>query len=293
MRGPHNVCTGPLRDAELKRKANTRGSGKHVADAAAKTVEAYLKSVISTFTDAKDETSEALSLIAEHVKNPRASLAFRLLAVRRYLRMGEARIVAQWAWTAEQTRENIGSGRTKVLYTLAARTREIFAQRNPGYSLTVSPLRSLERQVETWVTNASVTAAGERLLTNVETILCDDEFPMTPNVAATRRFRIKLKSAHVQPEPTSAAPGTSDHGQGSAVDFVVVRGQKAIASTKSNQIRSRWKADGWGERLKQAIDECNQEQLDNPIRPAPQLTGPLQKPFEPWHWVLDYAQPNA
>lgn len=256
-------------------------------------VEAYLQSVISTFAGAKEEVAEALELIADRVKAPRAALAFRLLALRRYLRLGEERIVAQWAWTSEQTQELMGTGRAKVMYALAARTQQIFAQNNPGYALQISPLRSLDRQVELWVINTSVKGAGERLLGDIQALLGGDEFPTTPNMTSTRGFRVKLKSARVIPEPTSAAPGTSDHGQGNAVDFVVVRGKEKVAGTKTSEIRTRWKAEGWEARLIAAIEQCNQEQLSNPVRPAPQLSGPLKKPYEPWHWVLSYDQPST
>jgi hypothetical protein len=256
-------------------------------------VETYLRSLISTFAGAKEEASEALQLISERVTAPRESLAFRLLALRRYLRLGEERVVAQWAWTAEQTREMMGTGRAKVMYSLATRTQQIFAQNNSGHTLQISPLRSLDRQVELWVGNVSARDAGERLLNDIQTVLGGDEFPMTPNMTSISRFRVKLKSARVIPEPTSAAPGTSDHGQGNAVDFVVVRGKQEVAGTKSSHIRTRWKADGWEARLIAAVKQCNEEQLKNPVRPAPQLSGPLQKPYEPWHWVLSYDQPNA
>ena len=253
-------------------------------------VESYLQVVINTFGEGADEAQEAFALIAEQVRSNSAALAFRLLAMRRYLRMGERKVVAQWAWTAEQTQMQMTSGEAKTMYDLAARVRQIFAQQNPGYQLLISPLRSLERQVELWVVNQRVQAAGERLLTDMSQLLGGSEYPATPNAHSARRFRVALRNARVQPEPTSAAPGTSDHGQGHAVDFVVARaGGTPIATTKTAQIRTRWKRDGWEERLMRAIDACNQEQLSKPLRPAPILDGPLQKPYEPWHWVLKYS----
>jgi hypothetical protein len=131
-------------------------------------VEARLKALVSTMAEAREEASEALELIAQRVKSPRASLSLRLLAMRRYLRMGEERVVAQWAWTAEQTLLQKTTGPTKVMYALAERTQEIFAQNNPGYSLTISPLRSLQRQVDLWVVNSSVQNAGEQLLRDIQ-----------------------------------------------------------------------------------------------------------------------------
>ena len=256
-------------------------------------VESYLHSAVLTFTEGKDEVSEALALITEHIGNPHASLSFRLLAMRRYLRIGGYRVVTQWAWTAEETEMHRTSGAARELYDLANRTTEIFAQSNPGFHLSISPLRDLERQVALWVSNESVKNAGARLLGQIRELLAAANYPDAPGGNATDRFRSALRTARVQPEPTSAAPGLSDHGQGSAVDFVVMRGKRPVASTKTSQIRTQWKGHGWEDRLISAIERCNQEQLKKPTRPAPQLSGPLQHPYEPWHWVLKYAEPRA
>ena len=151
--------------------------------------------------------SDALALITEHIGNPSASLSFRLLAMRRYLRIGGHRVVTQWAWTAEETEMRRTSGAAKELYELANRTTEIFAQSNPGFHLAISPLRDLERQVQLWVSNESVKNAGARLLGQIRELLGNANYPNAPGGNATDRFRSVLRTARVQPEPTSAAPG--------------------------------------------------------------------------------------
>jgi hypothetical protein len=57
------------------------------------------------------------------------------------------------------------------------------------------------------------------------------------------------------------------------VDFIVKRGSETIADTKVSQIESVWRAKGWEQKL---IEACQ----------GSGLAGPLQNPYEPWHWVL-------
>jgi D-alanyl-D-alanine carboxypeptidase len=255
-------------------------------------VEAYLTATVALISAGRVEIEGALCLIRDEVKNTHMSLAMRLLALRRYLRMGSSKVVAQWAWTAEQTRMNMGSGGGKRLYELAARTQVIFSEKNQGYRLSVSPLRSLQKQAHLWVINNSVQTAARQLLTDTLTLLEATDYPDLPTSVAVSKFRAALRHAAVTPEPTSAAPGTSDHGQGHAVDFVVTQGDKIIADTKTEQIPTRWKKNGWEKKLIDAIDDCNREQREKQPSIAPSLSGPLKKPYEPWHWVLKYVTPQ-
>ena len=99
------------------------------------------------------------------------------------------------------------------------------------------------------------------------------DYPDASGGAAVVRFMNALKGALVHPEPTSAAPGTSGHGRGTAVDFIIQRGSKTIATTSSSQIKSVWDQGGWSARLKAAVS-------------GTKLKGPLRSPYEPWHWSL-------
>jgi hypothetical protein len=94
-----------------------------------------------------------------------------------------------------------------------------------------------------------------------------------PTETAVQRFHAFLKGASVQPEPTSAAPGTSDHGQMRAVDFVVMKGGTIIADTTSSTIVPNWRVPGWEKALIEAAKPTK-------------LMGPLAAPYEPWHWSL-------
>jgi len=74
-------------------------------------------------------------------------------------------------------------------------------------------------------------------------------------------------------EPGNAAPGTSDHGQMRAVDFIVMQGRRVVATTERASIATQWTAPGWSARLAAATA-------------GTQLVGPLAHPYEPWHWSL-------
>ena len=179
----------------------------------------------------------------------RDAQALQLLALRRYLRMGGRRVHAQWVWTAEQALQYSTSKKGNLLTVEAAKVQQAFAAANPGYSLAVSPLRNLERQVRLWNANNTVQRAAHHLMKDMIEVLAGDDYPDAPSGTAAARFQESLRSATVAPEPSSAAPGTSDHGQMRAVDFVVVRGSTIIAGTETARIGSVWKRQGWEAKL--------------------------------------------
>lgn len=238
-------------------------------------LDAYIEAAARAFPVMSAQVLEALGLIERRVKPPEAAQALELLALRRYLRLGPKRVQAQWSWSAEQAAILINQGTSKVLIDEAAKVQGTFAKANPGYTLALSPLRSLERQVRLWNGNSSVQRAATGLRTDVlEDLEDDDEFPDIPNGKSVAFFTNMLKLAAVTPEPTSAAPGTSDHGQMRAVDFVVMRTSGAlVAGTNSSSIPTIWKRGGWEAKLIAATAGTH-------------LVGPLQHPYEPWHWRM-------
>jgi hypothetical protein len=239
-------------------------------------LESYIALVADRFVEGRAEVMDALRLIKTRCPVGRKTEPLQLLALRRYLRMGGLRVHAQWAWTPEQQQRLSQSGSAKLLMDAARKVQLNFAARNPGCSLVISPLRSLESQVEKWDKNDTVSQAGQRLVSEMERVLATPEFPYPPTSTAAVVFSHKLRAAHVHPEPSSAAPGTSDHGQGRAVDFVVRNGQRTVADTKTAQITAIWKAGGWEKKLIAAAQ-------------GTRLAGPLQHPYEPWHWWLGTA----
>jgi hypothetical protein len=240
-------------------------------------VEAYLSATVRQViaATARADVEDALRQVGQAAHFAR-SQALRALALRRYLRMQNRQginIHSRWAWTPEQAKELSGTGKAKLLMEQAAKAQEAFLKSNPGYSLAVSPLRSVERQVELWNGNLSVNAAATQLFGLVLQKLDEADFELPATHVKVEKFATWLQNREVSPEPTSAAPGTSDHGQLRAVDFVVVRGRAVIAGTKTARIHAEWTATGWDKKLAEATTNTK-------------LVGPLKHPYEPWHWRI-------
>ena len=70
----------------------------------------------------------------------------------------------------------------------------------------------------------------------------------------TENFAFSSVTA-VHPEPTSPAPGLSDHGQMHAIDFVVMKGHTKIADTKTATIGIQWDTPGWTQKFKGRDDD--------------------------------------
>lgn len=245
------------------------------ATAADPRLDLYIAAAADAFPIASKEVKEALALIRARIKSTQNAQALQLLALRRYLRLGGSTVHAHWAWTAEEARRFANQGAFKLLVDEAAKVKAKFAAANPGYTLGTSPLRSLERQVRLWNGNSTVQRAADGL--QVDTLAMLEKvsvFPAAPTARSVSYFTSLLRAAPVKPEPTSAVPGTSDHGQMRAIDFVVVRpGGQIVADTKSATIQSVWKSGGWEAKLIAAAS-------------GTKLIGPLPHPYEPWHWRL-------
>jgi hypothetical protein len=111
------------------------------------------------------------------------------------------------------------------------------------------------------------------LVTDMDNELKKSTYPDACGGPGVASFATVLKNATVSPEPTNAAPGTSSHGIGGAVDFTVWKGSLLVAGTVTSAIKPEWQDTGWDAKLKAAIT-------------GTKLKGPLQNPFEPWHWSL-------
>lgn len=237
-------------------------------------IDAYMRGVAwMSMSNARDEVMEALRLLEEKVQPKGKALPFQLLAVRRYLRIGGNRLHANWSWTEADVRRQYGLEPTRTLYAEAAKVQANFSKANPGYTLDLTPVRSLERQVRLWMNNTSVQLASARLMKDMDVELKKPEYPDASGGPAVLKFAGKLRDATVEPEPTSAAPGSSDHGRGTAVDFIVMQGATRIAGTAMVEVAPVWDAKGWSAKLKAAVV-------------GTRLKGPLKTPYEPWHWHL-------
>jgi hypothetical protein len=125
-----------------------------------------------------------------------------------------------------------GEGLAKALLAAASTVQRKFARDNPGYMLGLSPLRTVQRQVELWNGNLSVRNAATALAKAMLEELSNEKYPMPPYSRSVDAFTPMLQDVKVHPEPTTAAPGTSDHGQLRAVDFAV------FGAATSLQVRS-------------------------------------------------------
>lgn len=238
-------------------------------------IAAYMAAIVVELGESKKQVEEALALI-ETIDSRADPQPAKLLALRRYLRLGGAKVVAQWAWTAEETLAKSKEGTTKLLYDEAAKVQTKFAEQNVGCSLAVSPLRDLRKQVGLWNKNNTIQQAGEKLVKDMQTVLKGASYPDTPTPVSTANFKKKLQFAAVTPEPTSAAPGLSDHGQARAVDFVVSKNGAVVATTESATVSRVWRGkEQWEAKLIKAVKDSGAK-----------LKGPLPKPDEPWHWHL-------
>jgi hypothetical protein len=237
-----------------------------VADPNAKLL-LYLDATAATFplTDA-NKVRQALGMIGDPP-------CLQLLALRRYIRKAKS-LDAQWAWDRDQVWKFEHGAESTAVRADIDRVQSAFARLNPGYALGVSPIRSLARQVAKFKANATVRKAAAGLEQRCLEVL--DDYPDSPDPARTLQFRSYLGQCPVSPEPSSAAPGLSDHGQMHAIDFVVLRtpGQKLIAGTSTATIRDAWDIPGWTDKLRAAVRSAGDV-----------FDGPLKSPREPWHYT--------
>jgi len=202
----------------------------------------------------------------------------RLLALRSYLRAGES-LRSRWSWTEAEVAAFRRSARYQQMLADVQRLTKEFEALNPGVTLYVNTeVRTLGVQLERWNKNRTVGLLGDALLSAARAA----SIPSAPSgTAELRQFLIAWRPAPAVP---LAAPGLSLHGRGEALDFQIRKGDRIIAGTDTASVGRDWDAQGWTEKLQQAVKRSG----------AP-FRGPLQAPREPWHY--EYApqasSPNA
>src|SRR5262249_60521233 len=123
----------------------------------------------------------------------------QLLALRRYIRKAKD-LDAQWVWSHEQ----INAHQAARVRMEIDKVRKKFEELNPGYTLGVSPIRDLNRQVALWNANKTVHTAAEDLKRkSLQEIV---NYPDAPDPTSTEKFRTFLGRCSVNPDPTSAPP---------------------------------------------------------------------------------------
>jgi hypothetical protein len=114
-------------------------------------VEAYISMVVgwSIRQTARQDVADALSRIQREALIEYKQ-ALQLLALRRHLRLQDRDHVdlhSIWPWSEEHVRQNLRAGPALDLMNEADRVQASFARNNPGYTLGLSPPRSLASQV--------------------------------------------------------------------------------------------------------------------------------------------------
>jgi hypothetical protein len=164
-------------------------------------LQGYMDATVLTLVDGREQVTTGLQMIAGALKNKGDPQPIQLLALRRYLRIGGRAIRANWSWTEAEARGKAEQEPTKSLYAEADRVIAIFREKNPGYSLALSPVRSLERQIELWNGNATVHQAGVDLARRMVKLLEAASYPDTPTGPLWRSFEIGSTTRKYRPSP--------------------------------------------------------------------------------------------
>jgi hypothetical protein len=193
----------------------------------------------------------------------------RLLALRAYLRAGDA-LSERWSWSQAQQSAYAGTAEGRAASFELDAVVAAFAAANRGFTLRVNRRpRSLDAQITSWNENASVGAAAAACASALERRFGAGHAP---------RSAMELQKALIDwqsdSSATLAAPGLSAHGQARAFDFQIERGGELIAGTDASSARSQWDAAGWTQKLQAAVNSAGNH-----------FTGPLQSPYEPWHYA--------
>jgi hypothetical protein len=192
----------------------------------------------------------------------------RLLALRSYLRANGS-FAERWSWSQQQISAYPSTPEGKAAAAELDTVNAAFAAANPGFSLHVNrEPRSLEVQIAHWNANESVGTAAAALVTALEQRFAGDASAPSPD-----QLRMALEQWNLQVPVALAAPGLSPHGQGRAFDFQIERDGRIIAGADMASSTSQWDAAGWTQKLHAAV-----------IKAGPHFSGPLESPYEPWHY---------
>ena len=231
---------------------------------------------------AQTEAPSRLESIFENLDDSPAKVALsqipdlkrRLLALRSYAR-SRTPLVKRWSWTEKQIRAYRGSAEQEALLAEVGEVIAHFAAANPGYELYAGTrVRSLDAQIKNWNKNSSVGAAAEEIFTAWK-----EKFEPEGEEDAEwnpKEFWSWLRSISLTRRAYLAAPGMSRHGRARAVDFQIMKDGKIFAGTRLTDIKKVWQEEGWAEKLNDSIKTA-----------GPSFVGPLQTPFEPWHYDYD------
>jgi hypothetical protein len=199
----------------------------------------------------------------------------QLLALRAYLRAGSG-LTQRWSWSQEQQAAYPTSAEGTAALADVDAVERAFADANPGFTARARRMpRSLESQLSHWNENKSVGSVASALQASLT-----QQFPAGAAPASGSQIRQALSDWAPQVPATLAAPGLSAHGQGRAFDFEIEHDGKTVAGFDASSAHVQWDASGWTDKLHAAVAASGKP-----------FTGPLQSPYEPWHYA--YAPTGA
>lgn len=197
----------------------------------------------------------------------------RLLALRAYLRAGDS-LDQRWSWSQQRLSAYAATPEGRAAASDIDAVANAFAAANPGFTLRVNRQpRSLEVQIAQWNQNESVGTVAAALVADLGRRFAEDSPTPGPD---------ELRKALIKWQPTVAAaltaPGLSAHGQGRAFDFQIEGNGQVVAGTEAASARQQWDAPGWTQKLHSAMSAA-----------GPHFSGPLESPYEPWHYAYTPA----
>jgi lipoprotein-anchoring transpeptidase ErfK/SrfK len=223
----------------------------------------YLKQIADSLPE---KTAEALKQIDG---TPR-----RLLAARAYLQAGDS-LRSRWSWTAEEISAHARSPEYRALLAETEKVRARFESQNPGYTLYANTeARSLELQIARFNTNPSVGKVAASLYKQALAEVGKPAYDAPDQADDVERFKSFLTRWRPATAAPLAAPGISRHGQLRAIDFQIMKDGAVVAPTETATVKRNWDAPGWTKKLQAAVEGSN-------------FRGPLQSPYEPWHYEYD------
>lgn len=198
----------------------------------------------------------------------------RLLAARAYLRAGD-RLRERWSWSSEEIQAHTRSREYRALLDETNKVRERFEAQNPGYTLYANTeARSLELQITRFNTNKSVAKVAGALHKQALAEIGKPAFSSPEQADAVEHFKTFLTRWRPPTAAALAAPGISRHGQLRAIDFQIMKDGAIVAPTDTATVKRNWDAPGWTKKLEIAAAGTH-------------FRGPLQSPYEPWHYEYD------
>jgi hypothetical protein len=237
----------------------------------------YIFGAAGSLREIRFTVQETLEAIGAGISKDPGPLAMQVAALRRYAEHDQKKgWMWQWTWSEGEERAYESTDMASFVNGEISKVTSQFALTNPGHRLGTSPLRSLKTQIRLWNGNSHVQNVGRGLKKAAIVELAKKVYLRSPDPAGIQSFLNFIRSCHLVDRLTSAVPGTSDHGQMRAVDFVVLdtRGN-LVAGTDTNSIPTRWRAPGWHLKLNDAI-----------LRSRSAFDGPLKSPYEPWHYMV-------